>query len=158
MNSSGKDIHQIGNFQKSLDEYVEEKEKLKNQLSSAKAESSQLMDKIKSAKEEMKKIIEETEKIRMKKRVLIRMLRIAKDRQNKYQEELNSLQTNKEKTKNAITAKLESCLDERIGHLVECIKYSENHWLFRNLPNTDYSNDLEEQKTGGEEISPQEDH
>ncbi|CAH8832379.1 unnamed protein product [Trichobilharzia szidati] len=92
MNSAGKDIQQIENFQKSLDEYVEgtshmittkqlknfsEKEKLKNQLSSAKAEKSQLMDKIKSgkqeiviifiqlsAKEELKKIIEENEKIR----------------------------------------------------------------------------------------------
>ncbi|CAH8827851.1 unnamed protein product [Trichobilharzia szidati] len=144
MNSAGKDIQQIENFQKSLDEYVEEKEKLKNQLSSAKAEKSQLIDKIKSAKEELKKIIEENEKIRIKKRVLIRMLRIMRERQNKSQEELNSLKTNMEKTKTATITKLESSLDERIGHLLECIKNSANHWLFRNLPDTDCSNDLEE--------------
>ncbi|KAK4472733.1 hypothetical protein MN116_003958 [Schistosoma mekongi] len=152
MNSVEEDSENTKNLHECLNATLEEKQKLENMLSSMKAESSSFKNNIESALEELRKINEEIQDIQMKKKIVIRKQSIRQQREQKAQGELSSLCANKQEIENLINAELEISLNERIQQLEECIKYSENHWIFRYFNNTNSETEVDKQETEVDEI------
>ncbi|CAH8450947.1 unnamed protein product [Schistosoma rodhaini] len=151
MNSMEKDNRNTQKFQKSLNETLEEKERLKNILSSTKTESSLLKSRIESAIEELRKINEEIQDIQIKKKLLIKKQDIRRQREQKAQKDLLSLLSNKQKIEHLIKVERENSLDERIRQLQECIKYSEDHWIFRYFSDKNYETEPQKKEIEGNE-------
>ncbi|CAH8443048.1 unnamed protein product [Schistosoma turkestanicum] len=135
MDSAEKDTRNTKNFLQSLNETLQEKEKLINILSSTKNESSLLKSRIESAVEELRKINEEIQDIQIKKKTIIRKQDIRRQKEQKAQNDVFSLCAERRKIKDLIKVEQENSLDERIRQLEECIKYSENHWIFQYFNN-----------------------
>uniref|UniRef100_A0A3Q0KRD1 Uncharacterized protein n=1 Tax=Schistosoma mansoni TaxID=6183 RepID=A0A3Q0KRD1_SCHMA len=151
MNSMEKDNRNTQKFQKSLNETLEEKERLKNILSSTKTESSLIKSRIESAIEELRKINEEIQDIQIKKKLLIKKQDIRRQREQKAQKDLLSLLSNKQKIEHLIKVERENSLDERIRQLQECIKYSEDHWIFRYFNDKNYETEPQKEVIEGNE-------
>ncbi|CAI2723548.1 unnamed protein product [Schistosoma spindalis] len=152
MNSTENDNRNTQKFQKSLDETLEEKERLKNILSSTKTECDLLKSRIESATEELRKTNEEIQDIQIKKKLLIKKQVIRRQREQKAQKDLFSLISNKQKIENLIKVERENSLNERIYQLQECIKYSDDHWIFRYFNDRNFEAEPQKEEIEGNEI------
>ncbi|CAH8450406.1 unnamed protein product [Schistosoma curassoni] len=122
MNSTENDNRNTQKFQKNLNETLEEKEKLKNILSSTKTECNLLKSQIESATEELRKVNKEIQDIQIKKKLLIKKQAIRRQR------------------------------EQKIHQLQECIKYSEDHWIFRYFNDRNFEDESQKEEIEGNEI------
>ncbi|CAH8447868.1 unnamed protein product [Schistosoma guineensis] len=152
MNSTENDNRNTQKFQKNLNETLEEKEKLKNILSSTKTECNLLKSQIESATEELRKVNKEIQDIQIKKKLLIKKQAIRRQREQKAQKDLYSLISNKQKIEDLIKVERENSLNERIHQLQECIKYSEDHWIFRYFNDRNFEDESRKEEIEGNEI------
>ncbi|CAH8450390.1 unnamed protein product [Schistosoma curassoni] len=152
MNSTENDNRNTQKFQKNLNETLEEKEKLKNILSSTKTECNLLKSQIESATEELRKVNKEIQDIQIKKKLLIKKQAIRRQREQKAQKDLYSLISNKQKIEDLIKVERENSLNERIHQLQECIKYSEDHWIFRYFNDRNFEDESQKEEIEGNEI------
>ncbi|CAH8474609.1 unnamed protein product [Schistosoma bovis] len=152
MNSTENDNRNTQKFQKNLNETLEEKEKLKNILSSTKTECNLLKSQIESATEELRKVNKEIQDIQSKKKLLIKKQAIRRQREQKAQKDLYSLISNKQKIEDLIKVERENSLNERIHQLQECIKYSEDHWIFRYFNDRNFEDESQKEEIEGNEI------
>ncbi|KAH8854142.1 hypothetical protein KSF78_0001596 [Schistosoma japonicum] len=151
MNSVEKDSENTKNFDESLNATLEEKQKLENMLSSMKAESSTLRSNIESvscsdthyADQQNQKLIGDE---------ILSHFEYRNSIDYRAQEELLALCADKQKIEDLINAELETSLNDRIQQLEECIKYSENHWIFRYFNNINSEVDTGKQETEDDEI------
>ncbi|CAH8450193.1 hypothetical protein MS3_00007839 [Schistosoma haematobium] len=152
MNSTENDNRNTQKFQKNLNETLEEKEKLKNILSSTKTECNLLKSQIESATEELRKVNKEIQDIQIKKKLLIKKQAIRRQREQKAQKDLYLLISNKQKIEDSIKVERENSLNERIHQLQECIKYSEDHWIFRYFSDRNFEDEPQKEEIEGNEI------
>ncbi|XP_018648179.1 hypothetical protein Smp_161050, partial [Schistosoma mansoni] len=70
---------------------------------------------------------------------------------SRAQKDLLSLLSNKQKIEHLIKVERENSLDERIRQLQECIKYSEDHWIFRYFNDKNYETEPQKEVIEGNE-------
>ncbi|VDP26696.1 unnamed protein product [Schistosoma margrebowiei] len=68
------------------------------------------------------------------------------------QKDLHSLISNKQKIEDLIKVERENSLNERIHQLQECIKYSEDHWIFRYFNDRNFEDEPQKEEIEGNEI------
>ncbi|VDO80184.1 unnamed protein product [Schistosoma mattheei] len=68
------------------------------------------------------------------------------------QKDLYSLISNKQKIEDLIKVERENSLNERIHQLQECIKYSEDHWIFRYFNDRNFEGEAQKEEIEGNEI------